>query len=159
DDVQTLSKIVWVFGAAGKSYEVHSGPATTFAELRHGPAVLIGSFNNLWTMQLLGSARYSFENGPSPRIKDTQDPSKSFVAPPLQAYYGSAPELEDYALVSRVHDSNTEGVVVIAAGIHRWGTLVAGEFLSDSKYMQAALTSAPQGWRNMNMQVVVQTKV
>jgi len=38
---------------------------------------------------------------------------------------------EDYAIVTRVVDPTTERTVVMVAGIEGYGTLIAGEFITD----------------------------
>ena len=66
---------------------------------------------------------------------------------------------EDYALVTRKFDPNTEQVVVAAGGIGHIGTQAAGDFLSNPAYFQEAVRNAPPGWERKNMQFVLVTKV
>jgi hypothetical protein len=60
-DVKTLGRLTGLLQASGKSHRILGESSTTFADLRNGPVVLIGAFNNDWTMRLMGPMRFSFE--------------------------------------------------------------------------------------------------
>jgi hypothetical protein len=65
----------------------------------------------------------------------------------------------DYAIVSRVNDSITERTVVTVAGLTRFGTVAAGEFVSEERYLSQLASMAPVGWERRNVQVVLGTEV
>jgi hypothetical protein len=44
-------------------------------------------------------------------------------------------------------------------GLWGYGTLAAGEFLSDPKYMEILNRQAPAGWQKKNLQIVLSTEV
>ena len=44
-------------------------------------------------------------------------------------------------------------------GVAYWGTIAAGEFLTDPKYMDEVAKTAPPGWERKNMQIVIGTSV
>ena len=50
-------------------------------------------------------------------------------------------------------------IVVVAAGVEMFGTLAAGEFLTNASFLEAALHDAPRDWQHKNMQAVIATKV
>jgi len=159
-DATTLSRLAGLFQARGKQYSMRIGSSTTFADLRNGPVVLVGGFNNGWTMRLLGQLRYSLVRDPATKvewIEDRQNPSKrSWMVD------STIPNLrltEDYAIISRVLDPATERMVVVAAGIMQYGTIAAGEFLTNSKYLEELAKQAPANWQRKNMQAVIATKV
>jgi hypothetical protein len=66
---------------------------------------------------------------------------------------------EDYAIISRVLDPNTQGIVITVAGLLRWGTVAAGEFLSEPKYMEEISRLGPADWDRKNIEIVIGTKV
>jgi hypothetical protein len=66
---------------------------------------------------------------------------------------------EDYAIISRIVDPTTERFVVVAAGVEAYGTMAAGEFLSDPTFMEAVAKQAPSNWERKNIQIVLGTKV
>ena len=157
-DVMTLGRLAGFLQAKGKAYHVRGESSTTFEDLRDGPVVLIGAFNNDWSMRLMGPRRLSFErDGDTFWIKDVQNPSDkshavNYAMPYLQL-------TEDFALVSRVLDPVTERMVVLAAGLTGYGTLAAGEFLSNPAYMETIAARAPGRWARKNVEVVISTKV
>lgn len=157
-DVRTLGRLTGLLQARGKAYHVLGQSSTSFADLRDGPVVLVGAFNNDWTMRLMGPMRFSFEreNGTF-WIKDLQNPSEksravSYTTPYLKL-------TEDYALISRVFDPTTERMVVVAGGLTGFGTIAAGEFLTNPGYMEALTKQAPRDWGRKNIQLVIATKV
>lgn len=65
----------------------------------------------------------------------------------------------DYAIVSRLLDANTDRPVVIAAGITHFGTMAAGELLSNPAYFSEVVQQLPRGWQKKNLQVVLRVPV
>ena len=66
---------------------------------------------------------------------------------------------EDYAIVTRVFDPSTEKTVVSVAGIEAYGTLAAGESVTEPEYVGVALRSVLRDWRHRNVQFVLTTKI
>jgi hypothetical protein len=159
-DATTLSRLAALFQSKGHPYSMRIGSATTFADLRNGPVVLVGGFNNGWTMRLLGPLRFSLVRDPVTKmewIEDRQDPSKrDWVVDSHTPYLKLT---EDYAIVARVMDPATERMVVVAAGIMQYGTIAAGEFLTNPRYLDDLARQAPPNWQRKNMQAVIATKV
>lgn len=154
----TVARLTGLLQSRGKQYQLVLPSVTTFGDLQHRPSVLIGA-NNKWTRRLADTLRFSFNGlaGQSLRILDRQNPARNdwcvnFLLPHRAI-------TRDYAIVSRVRDPKTEQTTVIVAGLDRWGTLAAGEFVTDAGQMQKLQTSAPKGWGSMNMQLVLSTEV
>ncbi|MBZ5620109.1 MAG: hypothetical protein LAQ69_15495 [Acidobacteriia bacterium] len=159
-DATTFSRLAGLFQARGKRYSMRIGSSTTFADLRDGPVVLVGGFNNGWTMHLLGQLRFRLARDPATGaqwIEDRQNPSQREWS--VNANLPYLKLTEDYAIISRVLDPATERMVVVAAGIVQYGTLAAGEFLTDPRYMEDLGKQAPPNWQRKNMQAVIGTKV
>src|SRR6185437_621623 len=157
-DVITLGMLSGLLQAQGKQYRIHGESSTTFEDVRGGPVILIGAFNNDWSMRLMGPRRFSFErDGDTFWIKDSQNPTdKSHAVNYADPYLNLT---EDYALISRVLDPVTERMVVLAGGLTGYGTIAAGEFLTHNGYIEAITATAPPHWERKNMQVVISTKV
>jgi hypothetical protein len=157
-DVITLGRLTGLLQAKGKAYHVRGEGSTTFDDVRDGPVVLIGAFNNDWSMRLTGKRRFSFErDGDLFWIKDSQNSSDkshavNYALPYLQL-------TEDFALISRVLDPVTERTVVLAGGLTGYGTMAAGEFLINPAYMETVVGRAPRNWGRKNVQILVSTKV
>ena len=65
----------------------------------------------------------------------------------------------DYAIVARFTDSTTGKLAVVAAGIGRGGTRVAGEYLTDSGDLAQLAHAAAQQGNKRNMEVVLSTQI
>lgn len=157
-DVITLGRLTGFLQAKGKEYHIRGESSTTFEDLRDGPVVLIGAFNNDWSMRLMGPRRFSFErDGDTFWIKDAQNTSdKSHAVNYAMPYLKLT---EDFALVSRALDPVTERMVVLAGGLTGYGTMAAGEFLSNPAYLETIAASAPGKWARKNVEVLISTKV
>ena len=92
-------------------------PQISLADLRQGPAILIGAFNNDWTLRLAGPLRYSFERDADfhiTSIRDEQNPGRNDWKVDRRT-----PDMdltEDFSIVSRVSDPTTGETVIVAAG-------------------------------------------
>jgi len=157
-DVVTLGRLSGLLQAKGKPYRIIGESATTFEELRSGPVVLIGAFNNDWTLRLMGPQRFGFERDKeSFWISDRQHPSdKSHLVNYSTPYLDVT---EDFAVISRVLDPTTERTVVLAGGLTGYGTIAAGEFLSNPAYMEKLARQLPKNWERKNIQILIATKV
>jgi hypothetical protein len=157
-DVVTLTRMTNVLVQQHKAFRVSAASEASFAQLREGPAVFIGAFDNLWTMRLTRDLRFGFDsvNG-NAFIVDRKSLTNTtwFTAWDLP-YERLA---RDYAIVARYRDSLTGQPVVIAAGISEEGTEAAGELISNPADLDTLLRNAPANWRNMNMEAVIETKV
>ena len=142
-------------GHRSKPFQVIGDRSTGYKDLRGRPAVLIGQFNNVWTMGLTGSLRYYIERNQRTYhydVLDRQNPGKVVFTVTRDA---SRPE--EYAIVSRIFDAPTEKTVIAVAGMTYNGTIAAGEFLTNERYMREAFQNAPAGWFQKNIQVVLKT--
>jgi hypothetical protein len=159
-DAVTMGRITGLLRASRKKYDIRHGEDFTLTELRKGPVVLIGAFNNDWTMRLEDSLRFVFEKQPGSPINYIRDRRK-----PTHLAWKSDPTVpysqftQDYAIVSRFVNPLTEKMTVVVAGMSKDGTMAAGEFVSEPQYMEELARRAPAGWQRMNLQVVIRTEV
>jgi len=142
-----------LFTRRGKLYQMRYGADLTFGDLRYQPSILIGAFNNAWTLQTTNYLRFVFDKHPT--IRDRSD-NRLYILPNLTPD-GHTPE--DYAIVSRVFDSNTGELLIAAAGITQYGTHAAGEFLTSPQLLAALAANAPSDWPKKNLQVLLHTKI
>jgi hypothetical protein len=159
-DALTLSRLAGLLQAKTKPARIQRSISTSLEDLRSGPAVLIGGFNNEWTLRLVNSLRFTLEGDFKTRVNWIQDrnaPSDRRWS--IDANRSYLKTNQDYALISRIRDATTERMVVVAAGITNYGTIAAGEFLTDPSYMEAVAKSAPPRWERKNMQFVIATEV
>jgi hypothetical protein len=161
-DVVTLAKLSGLLQAKNQRYEIRREDQASFSDLRQGPAVLIGGFNDSWTLRLMNDERFSFQrDGALCWIKDRQNPNdKKWSIDLGQVDERGIPILaQDYAIISRVSNPKTGNMLVLVAGLWGYGTQAAGEFLTNRRFLEALAARAPAGWEKQNMQVVIGTEV
>jgi len=157
-DVITLSHTAGALEAHHKAFRVVPSSSASFTQLREGPVVLIGAFDNIWTLRVTEKLRFGFEsrNGVA-LIVDRKSPTPTTWATAWDLPYEKLSR--DYAIVARFHDSITGQPVILAAGISEEGTEAAGEILSNPMYLNSLLAKAPANWEQMNMEAVIETQV
>jgi hypothetical protein len=161
DDVSPLVNMAGLLRTYGKTYRVQGEATTSLTDLRRGPSVFIGAFDNGWTLRLTSPLRFHFANDRDMTqfwIEDRANPGNRgwMLDRSVQQQTGT---YKDYAIVARVVDPNTDQFVVVAAGIGRGGTVAAGEFLVDANRMEDMLRQVPQNWKQKNMEIVLETQV
>ncbi|HTS25372.1 MAG TPA: hypothetical protein VMH81_05840 [Bryobacteraceae bacterium] len=157
-DAMCLLRLASVFEKHGKPYNIR-GASTSFSDLREHPTVLIGAFDNEWTLRATGQLRYTFYKDFQGLeiVRDRDHPEKNDWKLVNSWPYWDIPV--DYAIVSRVLDRTTDRMVVIAAGITQFGTAAAGEFLSDPTEFSEAIPQLPHDWYRRNIQIVLSVPV
>jgi len=159
-DATALARVTALLVAHRQPYHIRFQVSSKLDDLRDGPAVLIGAFNNSFTLRLTGQLRFGFLRNQDTmvnRIQDRNDPQNPKWSDAMGAAYTDFKQ--DYAIVSRVMDPTTGRVVVTASGLAKFGTEAAGEFLTSRSYMEEIAKAAPKGWDGKNIQIVIGTDV
>ena len=143
DSIARIS--AWLAGRHKES-QIRFGNDLSFGDLRQAPAVLIGAFQNRWTIEFAKGFRFVFTsaNGVA-EIRNTKD-WKTW-SPPHMAEDGRTDE--DYLVISRVFQSES-GQFLVAA---------AGEVLSNPELLANALQQLKPGWENRNLQLLFHVSV
>jgi hypothetical protein len=159
-DATTAARLAGTLERKGGAYHILSSPFTTLTDLRRSAVVLIGAFNNAWTLRFTKDLRFHFvfeDQTREARIVDRQNPSNRDWAVNVRSQVGNV--TDDYAVVSRIIDPATEFPVVIVAGLGIFGTIAAGEFVANPHYMDEVARKGPAHWEQRNMELVITTKV
>lgn len=160
DDALCLVRLTSLFERYRKPYRIRAERSTSFADLRDTPAVLIGAFDNPWTLRAAGQLRFTFHKDSEQdtgTVYDSQHPENS--AWRLSKYWPNWDVSVDYAIVTRMVDTTTDRPVIIAAGLTQYGTIGAGEFLSNPSYFSEAIPRLPRDWPKRNLQIVLSVPV
>lgn len=161
DDLNATVKVAGILQSHAKQYSLKGEGATNLDDLRQGPTVFVGAFDNAWTLRLTNPLRYHFANDANMThlsIVDSTAPGQSrwvvdrSVQMATNIYH-------DYAIVARFTDSNTGNLAVILAGVGRGGTRVAGEFLTDPADLAELQRLAKAAGDKKNMEVVLSTQI
>lgn len=166
-DTVTVAKVVGVLGARKKKVLIRRGNSSSFSDLREGAVVLIGAFNNEWSLRLTRQLRFSLAMDAEKHliyIRDAKNPSSRSWSwgtnQPREPVTGAnSPKIQDYALISRIRDSETGHVVVVIGGLYTYGTEAAGEFLTDPQLMKAVAREVRLDGPIRNLQIVLGTTV
>jgi hypothetical protein len=153
-----IADISSLFGEHGTKYFLQSAPAVNLMDLQAHPAVLIGAYNNEWTLQLANNLRLRFSPRPKQQIYDSKNPSLHWersASPPYTTYNGA----RDFAIVARYHDSVTDNVVVIIAGLGINGTIAAAKFATSPEYLRLLESKLGPDWERKNVEVLLETSV
>jgi hypothetical protein len=117
--------------------------------------ILLGGYNNQWTLRLIEPLRFHFVPNADEVIVDRMQP---------QAHWsrdGSLPysSADDYALIARFRDASTDGWVIVFAGLGRNGTEAAAQFATSPHYMQLLRDQIGKDFSKQNVEVVLKVNV
>ena len=157
-DINAGILITSTLQSLGKASRVLLSGQVSFSDLKQSPVILIGAFTNHWTLSMTGNLRFAFSYRNGQQVIVDRDNASQFWAAPRGGQ--STEEIpEDYAIVTRVLNSPSGQSLICAAGLNYLGTQAAGEFITNPRSVQSLIQHAPRNWENMNMQVVLKTKV
>lgn len=139
----------------GETVQTSASSSTELTDLRERPVVLLGAYNNDWTMRLLEPMRFRFGAGPTEVIVDRDHPATKWERDPAQPYSSA----DDYAIVARFHDATTGGIIVIVAGIGRNGTEAAAQFVTSPHYMEVLRRRVGASLADKNIEAVLKVSV
>jgi len=153
-DASVTSQVSSLLTSHHHAYDLRFGSDLSFGDLREGSAVLIGAFNNNWTLSMTDNLRFVFEQGDTAQmhVKDRFDASRSWWPK-----FSNGKFSEDYAIVSRVLDSKTGSAILTIAGLDHTGTRAAGDFVTNPQVIADLVRQAPQDWNRKNLQVLLHT--
>ena len=157
-DVITLARSIVPLVPRNGAFRVVSDSDIGFAQLREGPVVLIGAFDNVWTMRITQDLPFGFEyDSQVRRLVDRKSAPKRSWTLEWQVPYTKL--AKDYAIVARIHDNVTGQPVIILAGILGEGTEAASEVVFNPAYLDEMLKKAPKNWDQLNLEAVIETNV
>jgi hypothetical protein len=142
--------------SAKATTQLQAAATTPLTELREHPVILLGGYNNPWTLRLLQPLRFHFVpvvEGQT--IVDSEHPGTRWERD-ASLPYSSA---DDYAIVARFHDATTDSWVVALAGVGRNGTEAAAQFATSPRYMQMLRDQAGADFLNRNVEAVLKVSV
>jgi hypothetical protein len=161
DDLSPVVKIAGILQAHGTKYSLKGEGSTTLTDLRNGPTVFVGAFDNAWTLRLTKSLRFHFANNADMTrlwIADSNNPGRSDWLID-RAQQQATNNYRDYALVARFIDNNTGKIAIVAAGVARGGTIAAGEFLIDPTQLAQVVNASRAATGKKNMEFVLSTEI
>jgi hypothetical protein len=140
-------------------HRTRASTLTDLRQLREGPAILIGGFNNAWATRLNGDKRFRFEwqrDGFS-FIADRQNPTHRNWSMDSETTYSDV--TADYGLITRAFEPTTGRTVVTMGGLSGLATDAAAEFAVSPDDMEMLASRAPKGWKTKNLEIVIEVKL
>jgi hypothetical protein len=150
-----MGRIAALVNARGGNYRVQPAAYTTLAEIRENPTVLVGAYNNDWTYRLVEPLRFHFTPHPDERIVDSKDSTHFWMRDRSRPFNNG----EDYALVVRFRNPSTDSMVVVIAGLQRFGTDAASQFATSPDSLKELDHRLGSSWHDKNIEVVLQVDV
>jgi len=154
-DLIATSRLTAMLSRLGRPYRVKLGNDVSFADLRSGPAILVGFSYTRWK-QISNQMRFFVDGYRRPAGITDDGKATEWVLPELPRDRHTT---EDYAIVSRVFHPDTHAMLVELAGITQYGTDAAADLVTNPDLMAEALRGAPPDWQKKNLQLVLHVKV
>jgi hypothetical protein len=158
-EARALVRLVRILDDKKIQYNLLPASETTFADLRQGPAILLGGLNNPWTVRAQQQLRYRLatDNNGLDWISDAREPGSRKFSVDVKLPYSSLSA--DYAIVARFFDPSTQKPTLIVAGLAEDGTKAASEFITDEKQLQESVSVSLRGSKGKSFEVVLGTQV
>jgi len=153
DDAYVATDLVGFFARSQKGSQVRMGSDFTYEDIRNSPAVLIGAFNNSWTMRVTAELPFVFREQDGV-IAEKAGQKRVWRMEGVQDH-----GRKDFAIIARIPNSDTGHFLVVVGGIGMVGTQAAGAFISQPDDFDAAVQKAPPGWQGKNLEMVIETDV
>ena len=155
-DTYAAVTLATLMGRIGKPNQVRIGADYSFGDLKNSPAVIVGAFNNRWTLQIASNLHFAFvSDGDLREIREQGVNGRHW-----ERRFGKNMEpLDDAALVARLLDSDTGQFTMIVAGIGTEGTQAASEFVTRPALLETAVRTLSKGWQKKNVEIVLRTRV
>jgi len=150
-----LARVSGIIQRKGGDVQVLPANTTTLSDLRDRPVILVGGYNNDWTLRLLETLPIHLGPVDRPAILDSASPSHRWERDHSLPYSSS----DDFALVGRYRDATTGSVTVIIAGLGRNGTEAAAQFLTEPHYMQELESRLGKRISDANVEAVLKISV
>jgi hypothetical protein len=157
-DARVAARVMAILSGLQKDSSIQGASSVTLADLRHNSDVLVGAFDNPWSLVLLSQLRYHVMIDPNTEEEWIEDRDR-----PGQKDWSGSGKLEfsesstDYALITRYKSPDTGSWILAIGGLGMHGTEAAGELISNANLLK----SLPHSIQNdqCNFQLVIKTTV
>jgi len=159
-DATSATRVSAVIGRMGGNPRMLGTASTNFTDLQTTSGVLLGAFNNPWTLRLQAPLRYQFVRNASDQtysIVDTKHPDPRLYQVDRSKPYSQS--TQDYGIVARFLSPTTERKTIIIAGIGANGTLAATSMATDERFFGELVRSAGKNAAKKNIEILVTTQI
>ena len=159
-DATSATRVSAVIGRMGGNPRMLGTASTNFTDLQSTSGVLLGAFNNPWTLRLQAPLRYQFVRNATDQtysIVDTKHPDPRLYQIDRTKPYSQS--TQDYGIVARFLSPTTERETIIIAGIGANGTLAATSMATDERFFGELVRSAGKNAVKKNIEILVTTQI
>jgi hypothetical protein len=159
DMVAVASQIIRYLDRKDKTFDLRPTKEANLGNMRTGPVVILGIFDDTWTIRKIQPLRFHFASDSSGSIwiEDATRPSvKEWL---VDIRTPNSKQAKDYGIVARFTDDATQRSMIVASGIGEGGAFAAAEFLTGASHVEELVKQAPNDWNQKNIEVVVATQV
>jgi hypothetical protein len=158
-DLQALVRVLKLLDSKSAGYRLQPASSTSFADLRQGPAILLGGLDNPWTMRAQQNLRFRMASDGNgfDWIFDSRDPAAKRWFVDFNRPYSKV--TTDYAIIALFRDPGTQQPTLAIAGLGENGTKAASEFITDDTRLQDALGASQRKPGSSGFEVVITTEV
>ena len=153
-------RVAGLLQSNGKKFSLKGEGTTNLMDLRAGPTIFVGAFDNAWTLRLTKPLRYHFENKPDMTelgiVDSTAPAQRQWMI--NRAQQMATNNYRDFAIIARFTDVTTGEIAIVVAGVSRGGTIAAGEFLTDSANRAQLQHIMESAGAKKNMELVLSTE-
>lgn len=151
---RSAARVIAFLERHGKQVDMKPVETVTLSTFRDQPIVLVGGFNNPWTVRFSSQLRFGLESGRDNsiyRIVDRQHPDTRGWVYSARTETSGAQVIDDYGIAARFVEPSSNQVVVMIGGLNRNGTAAAGEAITESRLLAALGAIGP----TTNVEIVV----
>lgn len=151
----SIADISGLLQRGGAMYQMEAASSTPLSALRDRPVVLLGGYNNQWTVRLMAPLRFHFAQNTDEQIVDGSTPGRVWRRDQSRGYASA----DDYALIARFRDTTTGSMIIVVAGLGRNGTEVASQFVTSEHYLRLLDERLGHAAGTANVEAVLKTSV
>jgi len=152
-DIAADLKVAALMNTYNRNLTMRSGSGLPFVDLQGSPTVLIGAYDNYWTMTLAKDLPFFFDRSGRIRERNGQHRVWSSVARADNTIS------EDYAVVFRLLDSKVGGPVIDISGLTTCGTQAAAQFATDPVQLKKISGIPRDALKQKNIEFVLRTSL
>jgi hypothetical protein len=152
-DIAADLKVAALMNTYNRNLSMRSGSGLPFVDLQGSPTILIGAYDNYWTMSLAGDLPFFFDRSGRIRERSGQHRVWSSMARADNTIS------EDYAIVFRLLDSKSGGPVIAIAGLTTCGTQAAAQFATDPTQLKKVASIPRSALERKDLEFVLRTSL
>ena len=155
-NASAIAQVSSMLARSGVAMQMISAPSTPLTDLSGHSVVLLGGYNNPWTLRLIEPLRFHFSPPTADEtILDREHPEVRWTRDTSLPYSGA----DDYAIIARYLDPTTGGWILAVAGVGRNGTEAAAQFITSPHYLQQLRDRLGSDFQNHNLEAILKVSV